>query len=615
MSKKIKTIDIKDINNPNYVKELTNKELTVLSEQIRQYIIESIAKNGGHLSSNLGCVESIISLCKNFDFDKDKILFDVGHQAYTYKILTGRSLNNLRQKDGISGFQKLSESKYDVFEAGHSSTSISAANGMAIARDLNNDNYEIIAYIGDASIVNGLAFEGLNNISQGKHKVIIVLNDNNMSISRSIGGMGRFLKKISNKASYINTKEKYKRVLLKTRLGNKIYNASFRIKNGVKQFLVPVTVFDNMGFKYIGPINGHDFKSMDRAFKKAKKAKNSVIVHLRTIKGKGYKFSEQDVDGNWHGVDPFDIKTGKTLLKKENISWSKHYANLLEEIMSENKNVILITPAMIHGSCLENIFKEYKDRSFDVGIAEEHAFTMASGLSLNKFHPIISIYSTFLQRGYDEMLHDIVRMNLNATLLIDRCGLSGHDGETHQGIFDEGLIYALPNTVIAMASNSYQAESLIKESLKNHGLFAIRLPKGQICALEKTDSIKFGEWVKLIDENNETCIVSVGPNTTRLCKLIKESGLKIDLYDAVYQKPFLDIYIDDLKKYKKVLIYQSYATKHGFAYNLLEKLVSSNMSTEIILKCLPDEFISQGDINEQLKDLKLTPEDIINALK
>ena len=616
MKEKKIQIDIKQINDPNIVKSIPYKQLGNFSDEIRRYIIQSVSKNGGHLASNLGTVDATISLCRCFDFSKDKILFDVGHQSYTYKILTGRSLDNLRQKNGISGFQKIKESTYDVFEAGHSSTSISAANGMAIARDLKDEDYNIIAFIGDASIVSGLAFEGLNNVSQGNHKIIIILNDNNMSISRPIGGMGRFLKRISHSAVYTSAKEKYKRILLKTRIGNKIYNASFRFKNRIKHFLVPVTIFDNMGFKYIGPVSGHDFKAMDKAFLKAKKQKKSVVVHLRTIKGKGYKYSENDKIGDWHGVKPFDIKTGLSIEQDKTASWSKIYADIVHDAMSKNQNLVVINPAMVNGSSLQNIFKDFKKRCFDVGISEEHAFTMASGVSLNGLHPIISIYSTFLQRGYDEMLHDVIRMNLNCTVLIDRSGLCGNDGDTHLGIFDESLIYNLPGNVITMASNPKQAKILFIESISsNHGLFAIRYPKENIFIYDNDKIANFAEWNKILDYTGaKKCVVGVGPNTIRLCKLISDSNKNVDVYEAVYQKPYNFVYINELKKYSEIIIYQSYATKHGFVDDLTIKLYQSNYKGKLVLKYVPDQFINEASIQEQLKDLKLLPEDIFELL-
>lgn len=611
IKKQIQHIDLSTITNHNIVKKLNCQECNAFCDDLRKYIVSSVAKNGGHLSSSLGSVDAIVSLCRVFDFDKDKVLFDVGHQCYAYKVLTGRSLDNLRQKDGTSGFQKLSESKYDVFEAGHSSTSISAANGMAIARDLNKENYDIIAFIGDASIVNGLAFEGLNNVSQGKHKIIIVLNDNNMSISRPIGGMGRFFKHISTSTIYNVAKRKYKKILSKTRLGNKIYNFSFRLKNEIKHFLIPTTVFDNMGFKFIGPIYGHDIKAMDKAFKRAQKETKSCVIHLRTIKGKGYKPAENDAKGSWHGVGPFDVATGQPLKASIGTSWSQEYAMGLHKKMSGDTKSILITPAMINGSCLQECFKDFRKRCFDVGIAEEHAFTMASGLALSGFHPVISIYSTFLQRGYDEMVHDVVRMNLNCTVLVDRAGLSGPDGGTHQGTFDESLIYDLPNTCISMALNDKQAKELLDEAFNfDKGLFVIRYPRGNVMQYDGNyKKVGFGNWVEMrIVDNAKTCVVSIGPKTNELNDLIVESNLPIDVYNAVYLKPVNDKWIYKLLKYDKIIIYNVYATKNGFAYGLEDDLIAKGYKGTIITKALPNKFISHGTIDQQLQDAELTPQ-------
>ena len=457
--KEIKHVDLSKIKNPEFLKDMSYQELDVLSEDIRQYIIDITSKNGGHLSVNLGTVEATISLCRNFDFRKDKIIFDVGHQCYTYKLLTGRDLTTLRKKDGVSGFQKMSESPYDHFEAGHSSTSISAAHGMAIARELEKKHFDIVAFIGDSAIQNGLAFEALNNLAQSHHKVIIVLNDNDMSISKPVGGLSKVFRKFSASSFYTKSKNFSRRIFAATRFGKWLWLRFTKIKNWFKRKLINLTIFENLGFEYIGLVDGHYIRSIDKALKRAKKSQKSVVLHLKTIKGKGYKYAEEDVSGDWHGVSKFNVETGEFIAENAVVSWSEQYKCLLRNEMKLDKKIVTIVPATGHGSSLDSLFEIYPNRMIDVGIAEEHAFTVSGGLASQGFHPVVSIYSTFLQRSYDELSHDVARMNFNMTILIDRAGLVGSDGETHQGVYDEAFLYTIPNVTIAMARRSNEALS------------------------------------------------------------------------------------------------------------------------------------------------------------
>ena len=617
MSKKeIKHVDLAKIENPNFLKTMSYQELDVLSDDIRKYIIEITSKNGGHLSSHLGSVEATISLCRNFDFTKDKIIFDVGHQCYTYKILTGRKLETLRQKGGISGFQKMNESPYDHFEAGHSSTSISAASGMAIARDLKKEHFDVVAYIGDSSIQNGLALEALNNLSQSNHKVIIVLNDNDMSISQPVGGMSKMFRNFSSSAFYIKSKNFSRKVFGVTRFGRWIWVKFTKIKNWFKRKVINMTMFDNLGFDYIGPIDGHYIRHIDKALKKAKKSQKSVVLHLKTIKGKGYEYAEEDKDGDWHGVSKFNVETGEIAAPNGMVTWSEQYKCLLRNEMELNKNVITIVPATGHGSSLDSLFKVFPTRMIDVGIAEEHAFTLAGGLASQGMHPVVSIYSTFLQRSYDELSHDVARMNFNMTILIDRAGLVGSDGDTHQGIYDEAFLYTIPNVTIAMASRSNEALSLVKESLCNHGVFAIRYPRESFHS--KADAVKkipYGSWkVELEGKDKETAIVSVGPITLKLKEKLVESKKDVTLYNAIYLKPFDEKLAKELLSYKKVIIYNAYATKEGFANALEAYLLERNYSGKVISKTVPTVFVKQATIDEQREEFGLRIDDIIDLL-
>lgn len=614
MSKKeLRHIDLNAIENPEFLKSLSYRELDLLSEDIRKYIIDITSKNGGHLSSNLGVVEATISLCKNFDFSKDKIIFDVGHQSYTYKILTGRKLDTLRKKDGISGFQKMNESPYDHYEAGHSSTSISAAAGLAYARDLNKEKYDIVAFIGDSSLQNGLAFEGLNALAQSKNKVIIILNDNDMSISQPVGGLSRVFRRFSTSSFYRGSKKTI-RFVFRGRFGRWFITKLTNFKNWFKRKVINMTVFDNLGYKVIGPIDGHYIRSIDSALQRAKKQNGPVVIYLKTIKGKGYKYAESDEQGDWHGVSKFNVETGEFIAKDGQVSWSAQYNALLKNEMAINDRIIAIVPATGHGSSLDSLFSIYPKRMIDVGISEEHAFTFASALAISGYHPVISIYSTFLQRSYDELSHDLVRLNSNATILIDRAGLVGNDGETHQGIYDEAFLYTIPNITIAMASRSNESLSLMKESMCNHGVFAIRYPREFFSSkVDEVKKIPYGSW-KVELEGKDTAIVSVGPETLKLKEELEKLKMDVTLFNAIYLRPFDKVKAKELLKYKKVIIYNAYATKEGFANSLESFLLENGFKGELIARCVPNTFVKQATISEQREEFGLLVKDIISLI-
>ena len=612
--KELKKVNIAEIKDPTFLKDLSHAELELLSKDICEYIVDKTSINGGHLAANLGVIDATIALCRCFDFSKDKIIFDVGHQCYTYKILTGRSLERLRKSGGVSGFQKVAESPYDHFECGHSSTSISVAKGMAVARDLNKENYDIVAFIGDASIANGLAFEGLNNIANGNNKVIIVLNDNDMSITKPVGGLAKSFRSLSNSTLYRRSKHRYQRIMKKTRFGRWILGWTGKIKNWIKRHVMALNIFDNMGLAYIGPVDGHDIKAMEKAIAKAKSYDRSAIIHIKTIKGKGYKFAENDDSGAWHGVSGFDKETGKINRDEKLVSWSDIYSKAILEEMSMNDQVVLVVPATAVGSELQSAFELYPTRVFDVGIAEEHALTMSGGLSISGKHPIVSIYSTFLQRAFDELSHDIARMNLSTTILIDRSGLVGEDGNTHQGIYDESFLLATPNTVVAMASRESEAYALFKESFNNHGVFCIRFPRSKLVPTNEREELSFGKWKKELS-GKDVAIISVGPLTLDLKKLLEENKKNVSLYNALYLKPLDDELIsNEIIKNNKIIIYDAYSIENGFAQYLTAKLVSLGYKGEIIVKAIPDVYVDHATINEQLGKFALQPEEILKLL-
>ena len=614
--KEIKHINLSEIKNPKFLNDLSYKELDVLSDDIRNYIIDITSKNGGHLSANLGAIEATIAMCRAFDFSKDKVIFDVGHQCYTYKILTGRSLETLRKKDGISGYQKMSESLYDHFEAGHSSTSISVANGMAIARKLKKENYDIVAFIGDSSIQNGLAFEALNNIALSGNKVIIILNDNNMSISQPVGGMSKLFRRLSGSSFYLKSKNVFRKFFFLTRFGKWMWVKFTKIKNWFKRKVINLTMFDTLGFDYIGPVDGHYIRHVEKALKRAKKSPKPVVVHIKTIKGHGYEYAEEDIDGEWHGVSSFNKETGEFNTPDAVVSWSEQYKFLLKNEMEINKNIVTIVPATGHGSDLDSLFEAFPTRMVDVGIAEEHAFTLAGGLAVSGMHPVISIYSTFMQRSYDELSHDIARMNFDLTILIDRAGLVGSDGETHQGIYDEAFLYTIPNTTITMASRTNEALSLMKESMCHHGVFAIRYPREffQMKA-DEVKKIPYGTWkVEIESQKKDVAIVSVGPNTVKLKDKLEELGKDVALFNAIYVKPMDKRKVNELLQYKTVIIYNPYATKEGFANALEVALLENGFTGKVITKTVPTVFVKHATIDQQREEFGLRIDDIIDLL-
>ena len=512
-------MNLNDIKNPAFLKNLNYKELDLLASDIRSVILDTLSKKGGHLSSNLGVVELTIAVHRIFDLN-DNILFDVGHQSYTHKILTGRYndfVSTLRDFGGLSGYQKRNESIYDCFEAGHASTSISAACGFAVANRINGIKNNVVAIIGDGALTSGMALEGLNNLGGMKEKVIVIFNDNEMAISKAVGGLSETFSKIRTSVTYDKTRGFIRKISYAIPLGKYVYSFFRKIKNAVKRFFVPTTLFENFNMRYIGPIDGHNIKKLEKALKYAKKYTGSIVVHIVTKKGKGYNYAENDQAGIWHGVPKFEVETGSHDSNGAK-SWSEATAEIVHHLMKINTNIVAITPAMIEGSKLNAIATDYPDRFFDVGICEEHAFTFAAGLSLGGLKPYISIYSTFMQRSYDQISHDLARMKLGAVVGVDRSGLVGKDGETHQGTFDVSFIRSIPNTIIAMPKNYADAESLYRLAFSSGELFFIRFPR-ENCHDENTlaSDISIGQW-DFIEKNksNKSVVIVTGPQYDKI---------------------------------------------------------------------------------------------------
>ena len=611
--KELKRFDLSKPFNPTDIKGLKEDELNLLASDIRENIINNCAKNGGHLSASLGVVELTIALHHYFDLPKDKVIFDVGHQCYAHKILSGRTLDNLRQDNGVAGFQKREESEYDPYEAGHSSTSISAAMGLATARDLNKENYNVIAVIGDASLANGLAYEAINNLGTFDHKVILIINDNNQSIGKAVGYSSNGWERFRLSKGYLRRKERYVRVMKKTAFGRGIYKVTSAIKNFFKYVVTRQNTFQNMGIYYISNIDGHDISALEKAFKYAVNAPSSVAIHITTIKGKGYEYAEKDDTGNWHGVGPFDIKTGEPLkkLNENEISWSNLYADLVDTYMQKDEKMVVINPATVVGSHLCHVFEKYPDRTYDVGISEEHAAVFASGMAVSNLHPYLSVYSTFLQRSYDEISHDIARMDTNVTMLIDRVGLPGNDGETHEGIFDVAYLNTIPNVAICMAKDQNQARDLFAFSSQYTHPLAIRYPRGKTLKQEEKElkTIKLGEWC-IENQGDDTAIITYGPIVNDVIKAFN----KHTVVNATFQKPIDIELLKSLLNKKQIAIYDIYGTEEGFASIVKDELNKLSYKGLVKTLCVPSSFIKHGSIDNQIKSLKISLDDLSSLL-
>lgn len=565
---KLRTFDVSEITSPDFLKQLNIDELTKLSEDIRKFIIENVSKTGGHLSSNLGSVEAILAMHYVFDSPKDKFLFDVSHQAYTHKILTGRAkdFKNLRKKDGLSGFTSYKESEHDALETGHSSTTISAACGILEAKEVNKDIGDVVVFIGDGSMENGLAFEGLNYLGSQKHqKLIIILNDNEMSISKNVGRLAKSFSKMRIGKGYSFFK-RITPVFLRRALS--------RFVSALRTFIYGKNLFDELGYKYFGPIDGHNLKELIRYFKYAKNANESVILKINTIKGKGYKFAEDDKEGRWHGVGKFDIETGE-LISDKNISWSQAIADILKEELNKNNNIRIISPATLVGAHLNKLKLEHPNEVIDVGINEEHAVVMASAMARNGIVPIVSIYSTFLQRSYDYLVNDVDRTNSHVIFLIDRAGLVAGDGSTHQGIFDVAMLMPLPNFVICMPSNNKEAKALIEYAIyKEKNPIAIRYPKTGV--IENNDDIVINgpEWI-ILNQISDVNILTYGDTINDCIDLCKEDNL--GLINALFIKPIDEAILKSLNN-KKLIIIEEVISHSSLSSYILEKINELNLN-------------------------------------
>lgn len=606
---------ITDIKSPKFLKNYSISQLNTLCSDIREFLIDNLSATGGHLASNLGIVELTVAMHYVFDSPKDKMIFDVGHQSYIHKILTGRAdkFTSLRQLGGISGYQKRNESKHDPFEAGHSSTSIAAALGFAYARDLDNEKNDVIAIIGDGSLTGGLAFEALNNIETLKSKVIVILNDNEMSISKNVGGLSNFLKNVRLSHSYETASKSYKIFLTKTKLGKKLFDISYNIKEKFKR-KINDNIFTNLNIDYLGPVDGHNIEELIRALKKAKNSKKSILVHVLTKKGKGYLPAETNASA-WHGVGSFNKETGE--LKKSSLpSLSQIVSDTVYEFMQQDDSIVTITPAMINGSKLEKIFKDFPNRSIDTGITESFATTLACAISLNNKKVFLPIYSSFLQRAYDNINHDIARMNAHVVIGIDRAGLVGEDGETHHGVFDISFLNSIPNMVICMGKDSEEIRNLLYTGFyKQDKPFCIRYERDSI-EFNKTEfkELPVGTWEYLQKVKGcKNTVISYGTDVSKLYEKLKDKN--INIINARYIKPIDKNILKELIRTKqKIYIYETNIKTNSLGTNILEYFNHKEAKNKIKLTGIDNKYINHGKINELKKELNLDIEKTVEDI-
>lgn len=614
---------IDKVNCISDVKKLNVSELNILSGEIRKFLLDNVSKTGGHVASNLGVVELTIAIHKVFNSPKDKIIWDVGHQSYIHKILTGRKnkMNTIRQYEGLSGFPKRCESSHDVFETGHSSTSISAGLGMAIARDIKKENSEVVSIIGDGSMTAGMAFEALNHAGDIKSKMIVILNDNEMSISKNVGGLSKYLDRIRTAPTYGKMKDDVENILNSIpAIGKTMFRTAEKAKDSLKYFLLPGILFEELGFKYLGPVDGHNISLLVNTLNRAKLVNGPVIVHVITKKGKGYKHAEENPD-KFHGSSPFDLKTGKSLSKPEGVKYSEVFGQKLYSLASKNKDVVAITAAMPSGTGLQKFKDKFPKRFIDVGIAEQHAVTLAAGLASNGLKPYFAVYSTFLQRGYDQVLHDVCLQNLPVVFAIDRAGLVGSDGETHHGAFDFSYLSHIPNLTIMAPKDKKELEDMIEFSYNyKKGPIAIRYPRG--ISIEKSDlisdnNIVFGKG-EIIKEGKDIALISIGKMVdigyeTSL-KLEKE-GYKPALINARFLKPIDYKLIKEISNnYNMIITLEDNVINGGLASVINNILIEEKFKGKTINIGLPDIFIEHGSTNELFKKYNLDVEGIYNTI-
>ena len=615
---------LENITGAEDVRKLSLKEQKILAKEVRRFIIEKMSDNGGHLASNLGVVELTIALFHTLNLPKDKIVWDVGHQCYTHKILSGRrdDFALLRKFKGISGFPKREESPYDSFNTGHSSTSISAALGIAEGRDILGEDYTVLAVIGDGALTGGMAYEALNNASKMKKNFIIILNDNDMSIAKNVGGMSTYLNGIRSHKGYTRFKENLASGLGKIPLvGNHLVERLKNTKNSIKQLLVPGMLFENMGLTYLGPVDGHNLHALEQVIHEAKRIDHAVLVHVVTKKGKGYVPAEQNPSA-FHGVGPFHIATGKSKKESSEKSYTDIFAESLIKEGKDNKKIVAITAAMPDGTGLDKFEKLFPKRFFDVGIAEAHAVTSAAGLASAGLKPVFAVYSSFLQRAYDQLVHDVCLQKLPVVFAIDRAGLVGADGETHQGIFDISYLRSIPNMTVMAPKNAKELAEMLHFALRFQGPIAIRYPRGTAYQgfSEKQEPIEYGKAEILIEEPGEIALLALGSMVStgeHIVEKMAKKGVKLSLVNARFAKPIDTDILDSLseKGYRKILTLEEGVRSGGYGEAVLSYMEAHHKEIVVENITLPDAYVEHGDISTLRKMLKIDSDSIIEGLE
>ena len=604
------------VNMPKDVKKLSISEKKELANDIREEILKVVSKNGGHLASNLGIVELTIALISFFDVEKDRVIFDVGHQSYVYKLLTGRKnkFNTLRKFNGLAGFPRTDESKYDYFDTGHSSTSISAALGMARARDVLNKKYNVIAIIGDGALTGGMALEALNDAGISRSRLIVILNDNEMSISKNTGGLSRFLTKLRTKRLYVVSNKKIKKFVNRIPvIGKRMSRRIGKIKNGIKEMIIPKMYFENIGFTYLGPVDGHNIEAMEDIFRRTDNIEGPILIHVLTKKGKGYSFAEEEPN-KYHATGAFDLTVGKQSNGK--LDYSAVMGKKLVELAGDDKRIVAVTAAMEEGTGLSNFAKKYPKRFFDVEIAEQHGLTMAAGMAKEGLKPVVPIYSSFLQRGYDQIVHDICLQNLGVVLCVDRAGCVGNDGETHQGLLDLSYLRTIPNMSIMAPKDFKELEDMLEFAIKYDKPIAIRYPRGGEgnYKFDVHDKIIYGKS-ELIKKGNDIVIVAIGRMVERAVEvalLLEKDGISCEIINARFAKPIDLKGIEKSINNKKLLVtIEDNSSSGGFGEAI--KVNFSNIP--IINFSYPDKFIKHGSVSELEKKHGLDKESIYKKIK
>lgn len=618
-------MDVDKIKTPSDIKGLSDEELIQLSKEIRKFLIEKCAVTGGHIGANLGVVELTLALHKHFDSPKDKLIFDVGHQAYIHKILTGRAdqFDQLRQHNGLSGFPKRSESEHDVWEAGHSSTSLSAAMGMAKARDIMGESYHVVPIIGDGALTGGMALEALNHIGHDKTNMTIILNDNEMSIAPNVGAMHNMFGRLRTNQNYNRAKVDIDGFLSKLPGGHKLRDSADRIKDSLKYLVVAGVFFEELGIKYIGPVDGHSFRELDEAIETSKRINGPVLIHVITKKGKGYEHAENDKIGTWHGLGPYKLDTGEQIKGSATApSWSQLMSDNVMALAEKDKRIVAITPAMPVGSKLTKFQQQLPDQFFDVGIAEQHAVTMAGGLAANGMLPYVAIYSTFMQRAYDQVLHDIDRQNLHVVFGIDRSGLVGADGETHQGVFDIPFLTHLPNMTVMMPKDEDEAAKMVYSAFNDYsGPLAIRYPRGNGLGVEVTDKttgVPYGKW-EVLREGRDAVVLSFGPTLQPLLtaqEILLKEGINIEVVNARFIKPLDTAYLEQLHERQiPVMTVEESILTGGFGSLVVSYFNDKGYAVPVKRLGIQDEYIEQGEVDQLLQEIGLTTAHFVDEIK